>query len=40
MIIIDGRSFFDLPIINALKTYDNTRKITAGLEIIKQIAAY
>ena len=40
MIIIDGRSLFDLPIINDLKTYDNTRKLATGLEIIKQIAAY
>ena len=40
MIIIDGRSLFDLPIINDLKTYDNARKLATGLEIIKQIGAY
>ena len=28
--MIDGKSFFDQPINNALKTYENIRKITTG----------
>ena len=30
-VITDGRNFFDQPIKNDLKTYDNTRKIATGL---------
>ena len=30
-VIIDGRNFFDQPIKNDLKTYDNIRKIATGL---------
>ena len=29
-VVIDGRNFFDQPIKNDLKTYDNIRKIAAG----------
>ena len=29
-VMIDGRSFFDHPIKNDLKTYDNIRKIATG----------
>ena len=29
-VMIDGRNFFDQPINNDLKTYDNIRKIVAG----------
>ena len=29
-VMIDGRNFFDQPIKNGLKTYDNIRKIAAG----------
>ena len=29
-IMVNGRNFFDKPIKNDLKTYDNIRKITAG----------
>ena len=29
-VIIDGRNFFDQPIKNDLKTYDNIRKIATG----------
>ena len=28
--MIDGRNFFNQPIINYLKTYDNIRKIAKG----------
>ena len=28
--MIDGKSFFDQPINNGLKTYENIRKITTG----------
>ena len=31
-VMIDGRNFFDQPIKNDLKTYDNTRKIATGLD--------
>ena len=31
-VITDGRNFFDQPIKNDLKTYDNTRKIATGLD--------
>ena len=30
VIMIDGRNFFDQPIKNDLKTYDNIRKIETG----------
>ena len=29
-VLIDGRNFFDQPIKNDLKTYDNIRKIATG----------
>ena len=29
-VIIDGRNFFDQPIKNDLKTYDNIKKIVTG----------
>ena len=29
-VVIDGRNFFDQPIKNDLKTYDNIRKIATG----------
>ena len=29
-VMIDGRNFFDQPIKNDLKTYDNIRKIATG----------
>ena len=29
-VVIDGRNFFDQPIKNDFKTYDNVRKIAAG----------
>ena len=30
-VVIDGRNFFDQPVKNNLKTYDNIRKIAIGL---------
>ena len=30
--MIDGRNFFDQPIENDIKTYENIRKITTGQE--------
>ena len=31
-VMIDGRNFFDQPIENDIKTYENIRKITTGQE--------
>ena len=35
-VMINGRNFFDQPIKNDLKTYNNTRKIVTGQVMITQ----
>ena len=38
--MIDGQKFFDQKVENDIRTYDNIRKITIGLGMIKQLVVY
>ena len=38
--MIDGKNLFYQPIKNDLKTYDNFRKIAAGIAVINRVDVY
>ena len=38
--MIDGKNFFDQPVKNDQRTYDNIKKLQQAKEIITQLAVY